>query len=88
MAGRKLAALQLLDELDKDIQTLTLEQLRAAKAAANNAESQEEEEGDDQQENDDDAGADHPNPADDDATAPDNGAEIQPNGRPEHDGRG
>ena len=96
VAARNLAALQLLDELDRDIKALTVQQLEAAKAAANNAESQEEEEeGDendeeqnDNPENDDDAGADHPNPDDDDATAPDNGAETQPNGRPEDDGRG
>ena len=37
-----------------------------------------------------DAGADHPNPADGQATAPDNGAANQPtaNGRLEQDGRG
>ena len=67
VAARNLAALQLLDELDRDIKALTEEQLRAAREAANNAESQEEEEeGDENEEqndnpdNDDDAGADHP----------------------------
>ena len=97
VAARNLAALQLLDELDRDIKALTVRQLRAAEEAANNAESQEEEEeGDeneeqnDNPENDDGAAADHQNAADDDATAPDNGAAnpLTADGRLEQNGRG
>ena len=93
VTARNLAALQLIEELDADIQALFAEQLRAAKkaaAVADNQDDDEEEVEDDQQEDgeldEEDAGPNNQNPA----TAPDNGAAYQPtaDGRLEPDGRG
>ena len=104
MTARNLAAIQLIEKLDADIQALTAEQLRAAKEAAavadNLDDDEEEEDGELDEEdacpnnqnpaNDVDAAADHQNAADDEATAPNNGAADKPtaDGRLEQDGRG